>query len=46
MDLNFLLGCLTATLLDRLTDHVHILEMNGDNHRLGQRRDRKAAPST
>mgnify|MGYP001275846280 CR=1 FL=1 len=25
---------LTGALLDRLTHHVHILEMNGDGHRL------------
>ena len=37
-------GCsrLTGTLLDRLTHHVHILEMNGPSHRLGDR----SAPST
>jgi hypothetical protein len=27
---------LTGTLLDRLTHHVHILEMNGDSYRLNQ----------
>ena len=37
---------LTGALLDRLTHHVHILEMNGDSYRLGQSRARKAAPST
>ena len=29
---------LTGALLDRLTHHVHILEMNGDSHRLRQSR--------
>ena len=33
---------LTGSLLDRLTHHVHILEMNGDSYRLGQSRARKA----
>jgi len=36
---------LTGALLDRLTHHVHILEMNGDNYRLKQSR-RKRTPST
>jgi DNA replication protein DnaC len=27
---------LTGTLLDRLTHHVHILEMNGESYRLAQ----------
>jgi IstB-like ATP binding protein len=29
---------LTGALLDRLTHHVHILEMNGDSYRLSGRR--------
>lgn len=33
---------LTGALLDRLTHHVHILEMNGESYRLGQSRARKA----
>jgi DNA replication protein DnaC len=36
---------LTGALLDRLTHHVHILEMNGDGYRLKQSR-RKRTPST
>ena len=31
--------------LDRLTQHVHILEMNGDSYRLKQSR-RKRPPSS
>ncbi len=34
---------LTGALLDRLTHHVHILEMNGESYRLKQARDSKKA---
>jgi DNA replication protein DnaC len=34
---------LTGALLDRLTDHVHILEMNGDSYRLKQSKQRQRA---
>ena len=37
-------GRLTGALLDRLTHHVHILEMNGNSFRLGQSRAAKDAP--
>jgi DNA replication protein DnaC len=39
---------LTGALLDRLTHHVHILEMNGESYRLNQskRRTRRARPDT
>ena len=33
---------LTGALLDRLTHHVNILEMNGESYRLAQSRARKA----
>ena len=32
---------LTGALLDRLTHHVHILEMNGESYRLNQRRQQQ-----
>jgi DNA replication protein DnaC len=36
---------LTGALLDRLTHHVHILEMNGQSYRLSQSRARRAKPT-
>ena len=36
---------LTGALLDRLTHHVHILEMNGESFRLNHSRARKTAPT-
>ena len=44
----FALERLTGALLDRLTHHVHILEMNGDSYRLKQskRRVRNATDET
>ena len=32
------------TLLDRLTHHVHILEMNGESYRLNQSQKRRKSP--
>ena len=37
---------LTGALLDRLTHHVHILEMNGESFRLAKSRKAKAPPSS
>ena len=36
---------LTGALLDRLTHHVSILEMNGESYRLAQSQARKARPN-
>ena len=35
---------LTGALLDRLTHHAHILEMNGENHRLKHSRENATSP--
>ena len=35
---------LTGALLDRLTHHVHILEMNGESYRLNQSKRRLRRP--
>jgi DNA replication protein DnaC len=37
---------LTGALLDRLTHHVHILEMNGESYRLNQSQKRGKSPKT
>ena len=37
---------LTGALLDRLTHHVHILEMNGESYRLNQSQKRRNSPKT
>jgi DNA replication protein DnaC len=37
---------LTGALLDRLTHHVHILEMNGESYRLAQSRRRRRAANS
>jgi DNA replication protein DnaC len=36
---------LTGALLDRLTHHVNILEVNGDGYRLGQSRSKRPQPA-
>ena len=37
---------LTGALLDRLTHHVHILEMNGESYRLKRSRENAASPAS
>ena len=37
---------LTGALLDRLTHHVHILEMNGESYRLAQSKRRRRSASS
>jgi DNA replication protein DnaC len=37
---------LTGALLDRLTHHVHILEMNGESYRLAQSKRRRWTASS
>ena len=36
---------LTGALLDRITHHAHVLEMNGESYRLRQSRSRRQHPS-
>jgi hypothetical protein len=36
---------LTGALLDRLTHHVHILQMNGESYRLAQSKQRRRGAS-
>jgi DNA replication protein DnaC len=36
---------LTGTLLDRLTHHVHLLEMNGESYRLEQSKHKRSPQS-
>jgi IstB-like ATP binding protein len=45
MDFGLRLGTLTGALLDRLTHHVHILEMNGESFRLVTSKKAQAARS-
>ena len=39
-------GRLTGALLDRLTHHVHTLEMNGESYRLAKSKRRRRASSS